>query len=102
MPLRDVIRADRDAVLRLDDFACELDVDGCCVKAQVDSDRLAELAGYSQLSLGLDGVVVYAKTEDLPCRRAPGERMSVDGVLYTVVSWEDECGIAEIALQRPE
>lgn len=102
MHLSDAIAADRATLLDCRDFAEELVIDGRRVTAQVDSDRLGEVTGYQSLAMGLDGTVVYARTEDLPPRKAPGARLTVNGSLWTVASWEDEAGISQVVLQRPE
>ena len=70
--------------------------------AQVDAERLGELSGFSQYAMGQEGMVVYAKTEDLPKRRQVGSRLTVDGSVWTVLSWESDMGVSEIALQRAE
>lgn len=102
MHLSDAIAADRATLLDCRDFAEELVIDGRRVTAQVDSDKLGEVTGYQSLAMGLDGTVVYARTEDLPQRKAPGARLTVNGSLWTVASWEDEAGISQVVLQRPE
>lgn len=102
MRLRDCIRADRDTVINIDDFAQEVVIDGRKVMAQVDAERLGELSGFSQYAMGQEGMVIYAKTEDLPKRRQVGSRLTVDGSVWTVLSWESDMGVSEIALQRAE
>ena len=102
MRLRECIERDRDTVLNLDDFAEEWVIDGRAVKVQVDSDRLGELSGYSLYAMGLEGVVIYAKDEDLPERKPAGSRLMANGSFWTVISWESAMGVSEVALQRTE
>ena len=98
--LKETIADDVDTVLDLDDFAEEALVEGRRIKVQFDSDRLAELSGYTQLGVGLDAVVMYARTEDLPKRRKPGDALMVGARDWRVLSWESRGGISEIALER--
>ena len=98
--LKETIAADIDTVLDLDDFAENALVEGKLIKVQFDSDRLGELTGHTQFALGLDAIVMYARTEDLPAIRKPGDALMVGSHDWTVMSWEDRAGISEIALQR--
>jgi hypothetical protein len=98
--LKETIVADIDVVLDLDDFAETAIVEGKSIKVQFDSDRLGEMAGHTQFALGLDAMVMYARTEDLPAIRKPGDALMIGQHDWTVISWEDRAGISEIALQR--
>ena len=98
--LKETIEDDIDLVLDLDDFAETAKVEGKSIKVQFDSDRLGELTGHTQFALGLDAVVMYARTEDLPAIRKPGDALMIGAHDWTVISWEDRAGISEIALQR--
>lgn len=100
MTLKETIADDIDLVLDLDDFAETALVEGEPVKVQFDSDRLGELTGHTQYALGLDAVVMYARTSDLPPQRKPGDSLMVGSHDWVVMSWEDREGISEIALQR--
>ena len=100
MTLKETIADDIDLVLDLDDFAQLVSVEGKKIKVQFDSDRLGELTGHTQYALGLDAVVMYARTEDLPAIRKPGDALMIGAYDWTVMSWEDRAGISEIALQR--
>lgn len=98
--LKETIESDIDMVLDLDEFAEYAMVEGKRIKVQFDSDRLGEMAGHTQFALGLDAVVMYARTEDLPSIRKPGDALMIGSYDWTVMSWEDRAGISEIALQR--
>ena len=100
MKLNEAIAVDADLVLDLDEFAEKVVVEGNEITAQLDSDKLGELAGNVQYALGLDSVVMYARTSDLPPIRKPGDALMVGAYDWTVLSWEDRDGISEVALQR--
>ena len=98
--LKETIVSDIDVVLELDDFAETALVEGRQITVQFDSDRLGELTGHTQFALGLDAVVMFARTEDLPPIRKPGDVLMIGAYDWTVMSWEDREGVSEIALQR--
>lgn len=98
--LKETIAADIDLVLDLDEFAETAIVEGKTIKVMFDSDRLGELTGHTQYALGLDAVVMFARTEDLPPIRKPGDALMIGAYDWIVMSWEDRAGVSEIALQR--
>ena len=100
MTLKETMAEDIDLVLDLDDFAETAIVEGQAIKVQFDSDRLGELTGHTQYALGLDAVVMYARTSDLPPIRKPGDALMIGAYDWIVMSWEDREGISEIMLQR--
>ena len=100
MKLNEAIAADVDLVLDLDEFAEKVVVEGKEITVHFDSDKLGELAGNVQYALGLDSVVMYAKTADLPPIRKTGDALMVGSCDWSVLSWEDRDGISEVALQR--
>lgn len=102
MKLNEAIAEDVDLVLDTDEFAETVVVEGVAIKAQLDSDRLGELTGHTQYALGLDALVMYARTSDLPPARKPGDSLMVGSRDWIVMSWEDRGGISEVALQRPQ
>lgn len=99
MTFRDAAAADRDAVfLDLLEFGEEAVVDGAAVNAVIDDAE----RGDRDLEMGLPsiGMRLFAKTEDMPAKRSPGEAMVVNGVPCMVVSWRDDMGVSEIELAR--
>lgn len=112
MTLADDILGDIALVIDTDDFAQEVTVETASafgkvtgtatVPAQLDSDEFARLSGQAGFALGTEGLVMYAESALLPERRKGGDLLRLDGVDYTVVSWEDRGGIARIVLRRAE
>ncbi|MBQ9000544.1 MAG: hypothetical protein IJ087_01670 [Eggerthellaceae bacterium] len=98
--LKETIAADIDLVIDPDDFAETAIVESKSIKVMFDSDRLGELTGHAQYAMGLDAVVMFARTEDLPPARKPGDALMIGSYDWTVMSWEDRAGVSEIALQR--
>ena len=78
MTFKDAELADRDGVfLDLDEFGAEVSIDGTTVTAVVDEVEF----GDRDLAMGLpsSGMRVFAKTENMPQRRMPGETVLVNG-----------------------
>lgn len=101
MTFKDAELADRDGVfLDLDEFGAEVSIDGTAVTAVVDEVEF----GDRDLAMGLpsSGMRVFAKTEDMPHRRMPGETVLVNGRSYMVEKWDDDMGMAEVVIVRAE
>lgn len=98
MGLRSAAEADRLAVFLADEFGEEASVDGTTVTAVLDRAE----RGARDLDMGLpsDGLTLFARTEDLPPRRSPGEGMVVNGTAYVIESWREDLGVSEVSLVR--
>lgn len=103
MTLAEQILADVATVIDLDDFAETATVgregEEAQVPVQFDSDRFARLSGYTQYQIGTEATVMYAPAAQLPERKRAGDLLTVNGRDYTVLSWEERGGIAEISMQ---
>lgn len=99
MGFKDAVAADRAATfLNLDEFGETVTVDGRDVQAVADKMERGERD--FEMGVPSDSMRLFAKTEDLPARRKPGEVLVVDGRTYTVLSWTAEMGVAEVELVR--
>ncbi len=99
MALRDAVERDRAAVfLSLAELADEHSVDGRAVPCVIDRVERAD----ADLGAGVpsDASRIFARAEDMPARRRPGEQISVDGRSYVVLAWRDEMGVAEVDVTR--
>lgn len=96
---QDMVMADRDIFLNLDEFASVHRVDGkeiTCLVENVDMDSIANFDG-----LGRDAISLHAKTEDMPGSRISGDSLNVDGRDYTILRWDEAEGIATVMLCLP-
>ena len=99
MGFKEAVAADRAATfLNLSEFGETVTVDGREVQAVADKMERAERD--FEMGVPSDTMRLFAKTCDLPPRRKPGDVLVVDGRTYTVLSWTDEMGIAEVELAR--
>ena len=99
MTFKEMVARDRDDVfLDLEEFADSHMVDGRAVPCVIDQVE----RGDRDLETGVAGDEsrLFAKTEDMPPRRRPGEQVTVDGRSYVVLAWRDEMGVTEVDLAR--
>ena len=97
---KDLVAADRDIVLNLDDFAEEHDINGMTLKVVFENEAVKDVDDAEVLSKS--SVVLFAKTEELGERRMRGETLYIDDVGYTVDRWLDEMGVTKVTLSLPE
>ena len=99
MGFKETVGEDRTRVfLDLAEFAGEHDVDGATVACVIDQVE----RGDRDLESGVAGDEsrLFAKSEDMPARRRPGEQLTLDGRSYVVLAWRDEMGVTEVDLAR--
>lgn len=98
---KDCVAADRTSVfLNIDFFGEEYVVEGQRINIVLDNDQLKERQGGQDLAVAESSTLFYARTEDLPTRRAPGENLNVNGRECIVDDWQEDMGIATIALRE--
>ena len=99
MTFKEMVARDRDDVfLDLAEFADPHVVDGRAVPCVIDQVE----RGGRDLEAGVpsDESRLFARTEDMPPRRRPGEQVTLDGRSYIVLAWRDEMGVTEVDLAR--
>ena len=101
MGFKDMVAADRAAVfLDLDFFGEEYRIEGKSIPIVVDADELKERQGSQDLAVAESGTLFYARVEDLPPRRAPGQSLNVNGRECLVDAWSVDMGIATVVLRE--
>ena len=101
MSFKDMVAADRAAVFIDIDFFGELArVEGKQIPIIMDTDELKERQGGQDLAVAESGTLFYAREEDLPPRRAPGQSLNVNGRECIVDAWEENMGIATVVLRE--
>lgn len=101
MGFKDMVAADRSAVfIDFDFFGEEYRIEGRTVVIVMDSDALKERQGGQDLAVAESATLFYARVEDLPTRRAPGESLTVNGRECIVDDWQEDMGIATVALRE--
>lgn len=101
MGFKDMVAADRSAVfIDLDFFGEEYRIEGKKITIVVDTDELKERQGSQDLAVAESATLFYARTEDLPPRRSPGQSLNVNGRECIIDDWKVDMGIATIVLRE--
>ena len=98
---KDMVAEDRSRVfLDLDFFGQTAKVEGKDISIMLDNDTLQELQSGQDLAVAESATLFYARSEDLPPRRSPGQSLNVNGRIYTIDKWTEEMGMATIVLRE--
>lgn len=101
MGFKDMVAADRSAVfLDLDFFGEEHRIEGKTIPIMLDEDALRVRQGSQDLAVAESGTLFYARTEDLPPRRSPGQSLNVNGRECIIDDWKVDMGMATIVLRE--
>lgn len=98
---KDQVAKDRMAVFLDQDFFGEMyRVEGKDIPIVLDNDELKERQNGNDLAVAESATLFYAQVEDLPRRRAAGESININGRECTVDDWQEDMGIATVALRE--
>ena len=95
---KEMVASDRDIVLNINELGEEHNIAGKPVICVIDDKTLRDRQGGAEYAVGTSYMYLFAKCEDLPKRKGYGYELMVDGIPYTVESWDEDMGIASIAL----
>ena len=98
---KDMVAADRSAVfLDPEIFGEECRIEGKTILIVLDNDELKKRQGGQDLAVAESATLFYARSEDLPPRRAPGASLTVDGRECIIDDWQEDMGMATIVLRE--
>lgn len=98
---KDMVAADRSSVfLDLEFFGETFTVEGKDIPLVIDNDELKARQGGQDLAVADSATLFYARSEDLPPRRAPGSSLSINGRVCTIDDWQEDMGMATVALRE--
>lgn len=98
---KDMVARDNVGVFIDVDFFGEMyRVEGKEIPIVVDNDELKERQAGQDISVAESATLFYARVEDLPPRRAPGENINVNGRECLVDDWQVDQGMATITLRE--
>ena len=101
MGFKEMVAADRASVFLDTGFFGEtFRIDGKSVPVVLDSDELKHRQGSQDLAVAESGTLFYARTEDLPKRKAPGNSMNINGRECIIDDWKEDMGMATIVLRE--
>lgn len=99
MGFKDVVAADRSAVfLNLGEFAESVTIEGREVSIVIDDDALRERKSGQEIGVAESATLFFARVEDLPPRRGPGENLNINGRECIVDEWDEAAGMATVVL----
>ena len=101
MGFKDMVAADRAAVfIDLDFFGEECRIEGKTVVIVLDNDELKKRQGGQDIAVAESATLFYARVEDLPPRRSPGQNLNVNGRECLVDDWSVDMGMATVVLRE--
>lgn len=101
MGFKDMVAADRAAVfLNPEIFGEEVHIEGKTVLIVLDNDELKKRQGGQDIAVAESATLFYARTEDLPARRSPGQSLNVNGRECIVDDWSVDMGMATVVLRE--
>lgn len=66
----------------------------------IDNDELKERQAGQDIAIAESATLFYARVEDLPPRRAPGENLNVNGRECLVDDWQVDQDMATVTLRQ--
>lgn len=104
MTFKDEILEDINKVyLNVDEFGAEHLVEGENVICVFDDEALKERQAGQEIGVAESSVLLFAKTETLPFRKAQkgaGSHLNIDNKEYIVDDWSEDMGVSQITLHQ--
>lgn len=75
-------------------------IEGKTIPIMLDNDELKKRQGGQDLAVAESATLFYARSEDLPPRRAPGASLTVNGRECIIDDWQEDMGMATIVLRE--
>ena len=98
---KDMVAADRLHVFIDVDFFGEIyRIEGKKIPIVIDTDELKVRQGSQDLAVAESNTLFYARVEDLPPRRAPGQNLNVNGRECIIDDWKVDMGMATVVLRE--
>ena len=96
-----MVDEDRLSVFLDTDFFGEIyRIEGKEIPIVLDNDELKERQAGQDLAVAESATLFYARVEDLPTRRAPGENLNVNGRECLIDDWQQDMGVATVTLRE--
>lgn len=100
MSFKDQVAADINAIfLNTDEFAEVHNVEYKQILCVLDNDD-SKIGGGKVLGVSEPQFRLFAKVEDLPRRKSPGNILNIDNTDYVIDNWAVDMGMAVITLKK--
>ena len=86
--------------LDVDFFGEMYRIEGREIPIVVDNDELKERQAGQDIAIAESATLFFAREEDLPSRRAPGENLNVNGRECLIDDWQVDMGVATVTLRQ--
>lgn len=86
--------------LDLDFFGEIYRIEGKEIPIVIDNDELKERQGGQDLAVAESATLFYARSSDLPTRRAAGASLNVNGRERIIDDWKEDMGMATVVLHE--
>lgn len=101
MTLKEMMAGDvSDLFFVLDDFGEKHEAEGEDIDVVIDNDELLKLKTGTEIGLSEADILFFARSGDLPKRKAPGSSFNFDGRECLVVDWIENTGVSCILLKQ--
>lgn len=101
MGFKDMVAADIAATFIDKNFFGEpCRVEGKTILIVIDNDELKERQGGQDLAVAESATLFYARSADLPPRKAPGSNLNINGRECIIDDWKEDMGMATIVLRE--
>lgn len=98
---KDMVANDRSTVfLDIETFGQLVNVEGRSISVVIDNAQLKQRQGGDELAIADSATLFYARVEDLPPAKAPGESLNINGRECIVDDWTEDMGIATVSLRE--
>ena len=98
---KDMVANDRSTVfLDTETFGQLVNVEGRSISIVIDNAQLKQRQGGDELAIVDSATLFYARVEDLPPAKAPGESLNINGRECIVDDWKDDMGMSTVVLRE--
>lgn len=98
---KDSVAADNSRTFLDVDFFGEMyRIEGKMIPIVIDNDELKERQGGQDLAVAESATLFYARSADLPRRKAAGSSLNINGRECIVDAWSEDMGLATVVLHE--
>ncbi len=101
MTFKEMLQDDiQNVFLNLDEFGSKHFFEGKEITCIFDDEALRARQSGAELGVSESDVLIFAATDDLPCRKGAGEHILIDGREHIINTWDENMGMTQITLSQ--
>ena len=97
---KETVANDINTFIDVDFFGIDAVVEGKKIFIVIDNDELKNRQGGQDIAIAESSTLCYARSDDVPKRRPPGENININGRECIIDDWKDDMGVSTIALRE--